>query len=491
MRWSGLRCHGFRWPSPPNSLPWRQGIRGGKWQRTAARKAPAWWRVADSSGQTDGLPAPRRRLAVATVMASIIVTVLDTAMINVALPAIGQDLGVRPADAVWLVNGYQVVVVATLISFASLAEILGFRRVFLAGMVLYVVASLGCALAVSYPMLLVARLFQGLGASAVMALTAGLMRHIYPSRQLGRAIGMTAMTVAISAAAGPSIGSAILAFGSWHWLFALAVPIGLAGIAAGVATLPQTPRAHRRFDAVAAVLAALAFGLLFLGAGLVMAVPLAGVAVLAAAVAAGAILVRRDLATPTPLLPLDLLRLPAVAVSVAASVCAFSAWALSFVSLPFHFISNGHDQVVTGLLMTPWPLALAVAAPLAGRLADRLPTAMMCFTGASVLAAALLALVLLPGSASVVALGLAVGLAGAGFGVFMTPNNRTMLGAAPMARSGGAGGMQATARLLGQTLGTTLVAVAFQVGGGPKLALAAGVVFALAAATFSLVRRRL
>jgi DHA2 family multidrug resistance protein-like MFS transporter len=116
---------------------------------------------------------------------------------------------------------------------------------------------------------------------------------------------------------------------------------------------------------------------------------------------------------------------------------------------------------------------------------------MMCFTGASVLAAALLALVLLPGSASVVALGLAVGLAGAGFGVFMTPNNRTMLGAAPMARSGGAGGMQATARLLGQTLGTTLVAVAFQVGGGPKLALAAGVAFALAAATFSLVRRRL
>ena len=100
-------------------------------------------------GQPDGLPEPRRTLAIGAILVSIVITVLDTAMINVALPAIGRDLGVDPARVIWLTNAYQVVVVATLISFASLAEILGFRRVFLAGMVLYVTASLGCG---SYPL---------------------------------------------------------------------------------------------------------------------------------------------------------------------------------------------------------------------------------------------------------------------------------------------------------------------------------------------------
>ena len=291
--------------------------------------------------QPDGLPEPRRSFAVAAILVSIVITVLDTAMINVALPAIGRDLGVDPASVIWLTNGYQVVVVSTLISFASLAEILGFRRVFLAGMMVYVTASLGCALAPSFPALVAARVVQGLGASAVMALTAGLVRYTYPSRQLGRAIGVNAMTVAISAAAGPSIGSAILALGNWPWLFAVDVPLGIAGIIVGYLTLPQTPRARRRFDAAAAGLAALAFGLLFLGADLLLPSPWLGAAGMAAGLVAAVALVLRDLAAPTPLLPLDLLRLPSVAVAVAGSVCAFSAWSLSFVSLPFHFRPAG------------------------------------------------------------------------------------------------------------------------------------------------------
>ncbi|MBL6457117.1 MFS transporter [Belnapia sp. T6] len=436
----------------------------------------------------DGLPQPRRTLAVAAILVSIVVTVLDTAMVNVALPAIAQDLGVGPASVIWLTNGYQIVVVSTLISFASLAEILGFRRVFLAGMVLYVCASLGCALAPSFPLLVAARVVQGLGASAVMALTAGLVRYTYPGRELGRAIGVNAMTVAASAAAGPTIGSAILALGPWPLLFAVNVPLGIAGIVIGALTLPETPRANRRFDGVAAGLAAVAFALVFLGADLVLAMPWLAAACLVAGLLAAVALVRRDLATPTPLLPLDLLRLPSVGFSVIASVCAFAAWALGFVSLPFHFTSNGHPQVTTGLMMTPWPLALAFSAPWAGRLSDRMPTSRLCMFGGSVLAVALLALVLLPGDASVVLLGLAVALGGFGFGFFQTPNNRTMLSAAPKARSGGAGGMQATARLFGQALGTTLVALAFQTGGGPKLAIAAGACFALAAALFSLLR---
>jgi DHA2 family multidrug resistance protein-like MFS transporter len=438
----------------------------------------------------DGLPQPRRSLAAAAILLSILVTVLDTSMINVALPAIAGDLGVAPASIIWLSNGYQLVVVATLISFASLAEIIGFRRVYLAGFALYVVASLACALAPTFPALIAARVLQGIGASAVMALTAGLIRYTYPGSQLGRAIGFNTLTVAFAGAIGPTLGSAILAFGPWPWLFAVNVPLGLAAIILGGLTLPETPRAHRRFDVAAAALAALAFGLLFLGADLALALPWVGAVLMAGGIAAGIALVRRDLTRPAPLLPLDLLRLPPVAVSVLASVCAFAAWSLSFVSLPFHFVSNGHEQATTGFMMTPWPVALAIAAPLAGRLSDRLPTALLCMAGGGTLAIALALLIALPGTSPVVLLGLAVGLGGFGFGFFQTPNNRTMLSSAPKARSGGAGGMQATARLLGQTIGTTLTALIFQAGGGPKLAMGVGAGFAVAAAGISLLRRR-
>ncbi|WP_043358628.1 MFS transporter [Belnapia sp. F-4-1] len=439
----------------------------------------------------DGLPQPRRSLAAIAILLSILVTVLDTSMINVALPAIAHDLGVAPASVIWLSNGYQLVVVATLISFASLAEIIGFRRVYLGGFVLYVCASLACALAPSFPALVAARVVQGIGASAVMALTAGLIRYTYPGNQLGRAIGFNTLTVALAGAIGPTLGSTILALGPWPWLFAVGVPLGLAATILGGLTLPETPRAHRRFDAVAAGLAALAFGLLFLGIDLCFALPWAGAVLMAGGIAAGITLIRRDLTRPAPLLPLDLLRLPPVAISALASVCAFAAWSLGFVSLPFHFIANGHDQATTGFMMTPWPVALAVAAPLAGRLSDRLPTALLCMLGGSTLAVALGLVIALPGAAPVVLLGLAVGLGGFGFGFFQTPNNRTMLSAAPKARSGGAGGMQATARLLGQTIGTTMTALIFQAGGGPKLAMAAGAGFALAAAGISMLRRKI
>lgn len=518
MRWSALRCRSFRWRSPPNSLPAKgaAGTGGTARPRRKASDAATCRVVVRASGGADhgpggregdisdhggtagpgigpagdGLPQPRRSLAVAAISLGIAITVLDAAMVNVALPAIGRDLGVDPASVIWLSNGYQLVVVATLLSFASLAEIIGFRRVFLGGLAVYVLAALMCALAPSFPALVAARVLQGLGASAVMALMGGLIRYTYPTRLLGRAIGLNALIVAICSAAGPSLGSVVLAAGSWPWLFAVNLPLGVAGILIGARALPETPRARRAFDSVAAALATIGFGLLFLGADLALASPVLGLGLMVAGGAAGVVLVRRDLATPTPLLPLDLLRLPAVGLAVGASICCFAAWSLTFVSLPFHFIANGWSQVETGLLMTPWPLALAVAAPFAGRLSDRVPTALLCMLGGGVLSLALLAVVILPGGAPAVALAVAVGLGGLGFGFFQTPNNRTMLGSAPKARSGGAGGMQATARLFGQTLGTTLVALAFQSGGGPKLALGAGALFALAAAVLSLIRRR-
>ncbi len=438
---------------------------------------------------------PGRLLAVVAISLSIVVTVLDSSMINVALPGIARELGVSPAAATWLLNAYQLTVVTTLLPLASLGEGIGFRRVFLLGFGLFALASLGAALAAhSFEALLAFRILQGLGASAVMSLTGGLIRHTYPSRQLGRAIGINAMVVAVSGASAPSLAAAILAVAPWPALFAVNLPVGLVGIAIGLKALPRVRGTGRGFDAASAALNILAFGLFFLGLDLALHAPAPALALLAAGIGAGFLLVRRQLSQTAPLLPLDLLRVPVIAVAVAASVCAFSAWYCAYVSMPFLLAAQGYSQVATGLVMTPWPLGMAISAPTAGRLSDRVPTAILCVVGMAALATGLALVVFAPVVGLPVLLGAVMFLCGAGFGCFSTPNNRTMLGSAPKARSGSAGGMQATARLLGTTLGTTTVAVCFQVAGtaqGPVGGLVAGIGFAVAAGLLSLSRRRM
>ena len=153
---------------------------------------------------------PRRVLAVVAISTSISMTVLDSSMLNVALPGIARDLDIPPASATWLLNAYQLTVVTTLLPLASLGESLGFRRVFLGGFLLFGLAALGASLAGSFEALLGFRILQGLGSSAVMSLTAGLIRHTYPARELGRALGINAMGVAVSGASAPSLAAAIL-----------------------------------------------------------------------------------------------------------------------------------------------------------------------------------------------------------------------------------------------------------------------------------------
>ena len=176
------------------------------------------------------------------------------------------------------------------------------------------------------------------------------------------------------------------------------------------------------------------------------------------------VLVARQMARSAPLLPIDLLRIPLFAMSVATSVFGFVAQAMALVALPFLFENNlGFNAVETGLLLTPWPLTVAVIGPISGRLADRYPVGILSGSGLAVLSGGLLLLAFLPAHPTPVDIIWRMTICGLGFGFFNTPNNRAILTTAPPARTGGASGMQATARLLGQTLGAALVALLFGV----------------------------
>ena len=441
--------------------------------------------------EQDGLPVPQRHWAVGTIWLALTLSVLDGSIANVALPTIAADLRSPAADSVWVVNAYQLAIVVSLLPMAAVGEMVSFRRVFLLGIIVFTLGSLGCTVAHSLPMLAAARAFQGFGAAGIMSQNGALVRFTYPSNMLGRGLGLNALVASAGAALGPTVASVILAVASWQWLFAVNVPIGILAYLLGRNSLPDNERSGS-FDLAGTLLNASMFGFGFIGIDLVTRggnISI-GASLLTAAIAAAIVLFRHSRTQKEPIVPLDLLRNPVFSLSVATSVSSFAAQMLAFVSLPFFFESVLHrSQVETGLLMTPWPVAVGIGAPIAGRLADTLSAAVLSAAGLLVLCGGVALLATLPANPTTIEIAWRMAACGLGFGFFQAPNNRSMLSAAPRSRSGAAGGMLATARLTGQTVGAILAAVSFRIAGHSEtVALGAGAALAGVAAIVSAAR---
>lgn len=439
---------------------------------------------------------PRRYLAVVAIALALVMSVMDGTIVNVALPTLAREFGTSPSTTIWIVNAYQLTITVTLLSFSALGDIHGYKKIFLFGTGVFCVMSLVCSLTSSFAGLTVARILQGIGAAAIMSVTTALLRIIYPPQYIGRGMSINAMVVAVSIAAGPSLAGAILSVASWHWLFAINVPLGICAFVAGYFLLPLNPPAGkvRKFDKTGSVASALTFGLLIY--------TLEGIAhnesrtliliQIVLLVVIGTLFVRRELREETPVLPVDLMKIPIFALSILASVTSFTAQLLAMVSLPF-YLQNvaGRNEVETGLLLTPWPVATILTAPVAGRLVEKFHPGLLGAIGMLIYSAGLYLLATLPAAPTNADIAWRLMLCGAGFGLFQTPNNSTMIASAPPHRSGGANGMQGTARLLGQTTGTTLVALIFRMvapGQGMQTCMYVALAFALTAAVISSLR---
>jgi DHA2 family multidrug resistance protein-like MFS transporter len=443
--------------------------------------------------EEDGLRGPRLISAAATIVIAVAMASLDTSIANTALPTIATDVNASPADSVWVVNAYQLALVVSLLPFASLGEIIGYRRVYVWGLAVFTGASLLCALSWSLPTLTAARIIQGFGASGIMSVNTALIRFIYPSKALGRGVGYNALVVAVSTAIGPTIAAGILSLGTWQWLFAVNVPLGLVAFVLALRVLPDTRRATYRFDFGSAALNAATFGFLIFGIGEAAhnADLLITLAALGVAFVAGGALIYRQLGLPAPMLPVDLYRRPIFALSSLTSLCSFAAQGLAFVSLPFYFQTVlGFSAVETGLLLTPWPVMTAIAAPIAGPLSDRFPPAILGGIGLAILCVGLTLIATLPGHPGIPGIVWRMMVCGAGFGFFQSPNLKAIMSSAPSERSGGASGIVATSRLVGQAVGAALVALCFGISmlHGPSLALALAAVFSAAGSVVSFSR---
>lgn len=436
-------------------------------------------------------------LAVVAVLAAIMMGVLDGTIMNVALPTLSKEFGVTPSDSIWVVNAYQLVLTMLLLGFAAIGDVFGYRRVFLFGVSVFVVASFSCAMSTSFEMMVASRVLQGIGGACTMSINTALLRLIFPPDRLGRVMGANAVIVAVTAASGPALGGAILSIGHWSWIFLMNIPLGLVALTIGWKLLPQNPpsKTRRTLDGGSVVLNAVFFGLLIYTIEQLSHNGFSTLLILQAIVTVlvGVVYIRRQLQLPMPILPVDLFRIPIFSLSIGCSITCFTAQMLALVSLPFFMQhSLGLSVAETGLLMTPWPLATTLTAPLAGRLIERVHPGILGGIGMGIFTVGLLTLASLGEGTSLWNLAWRMAVCGIGIGLFQTPNNVTITTSAPINRSGGASGMLGTARVLGQTLGTALVAVFLHImtapGEGGKVCLWVAVFLGAAAGVVSLVR---
>jgi MFS transporter, DHA2 family, multidrug resistance protein len=430
------------------------------------------------SPSTDGLPKPRRYFAILAVSLGTALVVIDSSIVSVALPTLARDLNVPGSSAVLVVTVYQLVLVMLLLPFSALGDRIGLRRLYQYGQITFCVASALCFFAKSLPFLLVLRAAQAAGAAAALSVSSALIRAIYPSKRLGRGLGINNIVVSSSGALAPTIGGLILSVAPWPWIFAATVPLALLSIWVGKKSLPEPVLRKEPYDVLAALLCALTFGLVI--SGLESAVhgdsPVVSLAVIAAGVVVGFVFVRRELTEKAPILPVDLLAKPILSLSIFGALVAFVASMMLILSLPFRLHQEfGFSPTQVGAVISPWPLGMMALGPLAGALSDRIPAGLLGGIGMGIASVSLVLLAYLPADADHFDIAWRMALSGAGFGLFLVPNARLIVSSAPVERAASAGGLVSTTRLTGQTLGATLVAtlLASNLGSGPIPALVA------------------
>ena len=433
----------------------------------------------------------RRRAATIAVLAAMAMVVLDAGVVNIALPTIANSLGVTAARSIHIVSAYQLALLVGLLPCAHAAERFGYRRLFLLGVAIFVGASLLCSLTSTLPLLIAARFLQGLGGAGIMALGIPLLRLALGTDLLGKAIGWNALTVALCSAAGPAVGGLLLSEISWQWIFIINLPIGVTAFLAGLTVPADTPTSSS-IDRSSMALFAGAAAFLAVAADLAIGRPLLAACFAMVGVACFAKLVSREKPKHAPLIPFDLLAIRQFRLSVMASIFCFTAQAAGIVALTIYLqMGLGHSAASTAMVMIAWPLAVAAASTIASRSADRFPAGSLCSIGGIILAVGLGVAAFWPIDESVIPLAGCTMICGIGFGLFQVSNNRNLFLSAPPERSAAAGGMQATARLAGQTMGALLVATLLSLASAtlaPRVALGLGALFALAAGVVSMRR---
>lgn len=434
--------------------------------------------------------APSKWAIFGLVSVGTFMTTLDTSIVNIALPSIAKGFGTPVSGPIeWVVIGYLVVIAATLLSFSRLADIAGRERAWIAGLGVFTAGSALSGLAPTLTLLLAARALQGLGAALIFGPALALIVDAFPRAQRGQALGMNALIVSLGVTAGPTLGGLISGTVGWRWIFFVNVPLGVVGLLVAQRVFRFAGGARsRRFDLPGAAafglgLAGLSLGLSFGSEwGWTSPALLLTLAVAVVSLVSGVVIERRRVDPLVDLGQLVSRRLGLPLASLLFSILAL--FAVSFL-MPFYFEElRGLTPLEAGLLLTPYSLGLALAAPISGRLADRDQARWLRSVGLGLVAAGFGLLAQVGVATSLLEIALWLAVCGIGQGLFISPNTSAVMNAVRADQSGVASGLIATTRAVGQSLSVAIAGAAFIGLGGAAAgaALVAGVPTGSAAA---------
>lgn len=413
-------------------------------------------------------------LVLALAATATFMTTLDSSIVNIGLPSIAHTFHTGISGSTeWIIIGYLVVIAAVLLTFGRLADIIGRRSIFLTGLIVFILGSALSGLAPSLLLLILARLFQGIGGALIFSVNVAMITSVFSSHERGLALGLNMVVVSLGIAAGPTIGGFITQYLSWRWIFYVNVPICLLLLLASLYFYreqhPQREQ-HERFDPIGAIVLAIGLAALTLGLsfgqewGWLSAGTLATFALSLAMLVVG-VYVEAHVEHPIVNLGLVTNRVFAFA-NISFMLCMMALFAPGFL-LPFYFEElRGFSIIQTGLMMTPLPLLLAVVAPLSGTLADRLGSRWLSPVGLALACFGLFLLSQINAQSAPWDIIWRLAVTGIGQGLFQSPNTRTMMGAAPHNAQGEASGLLATGRVIGQSMSVALTGTIFAALGG-------------------------
>jgi EmrB/QacA subfamily drug resistance transporter len=409
----------------------------------------------------------RRRRIFLTIGIGTFMSALDGSVVNTVLPLLRRELHTSVAGIEWVTTVYLLVVSALLLGVGRLGDLKGHKRIYLGGLSLFVVGSALCGLAPGAGALIGLRAVQAIGAAMLFSSSPAILTLSFPAEQRGKVLGAQGTMTYLGLMTGPALGGWLAKAFGWRWIFYINVPVGLAALALGALSIHSDSgeTTSERFDLAGAALftSGLVALLVALNQGhawgwLSAPVLLLGLAALIALASFIVLERRRD----APMLDLSLFRsriFSAATVSALLNyVCVYSILFL----LPFLLIQGrGLDTQQAGLVLTAQPLVMAIVAPMSGALSDRIGSRLLSTGGMVLLALGLGLLALLSAHGSLLAIAGALGVVGLGVGIFVSPNNSALMGAAPRHRQGIAAGVLATARNVGMVLGVGMAGAVF------------------------------
>jgi EmrB/QacA subfamily drug resistance transporter len=402
-------------------------------------------------------------IVLAVAGAGTFMSTLGVGMVNVALPTITQHFAAPLVVTQWVVLAYLVSITGLLLPMGRLADMVGRKRVFLAGFVTFAAGSALCGLAPSLAALIAGRLIQGAGGAMLQANSSGLVTQAFPTTERGRALGLNGAIVSAGHLAGPVVGGLIIDWLGWQWLFFVGLPI--AGVAAlvGWRLLRETPRRPgQRFDLAGAAL----FMLLMVGLLLTLNrgaqdgwTATAVLGLMAGTVAVALLLVLVERRAAQPLIDVGLFRNAGVRAAILSGFLVFVSISQSQLLMPFYLqLALGLTAAQVGLVLVTQPATLMVLAPISGALSDRLGSRLLASTGAAIASGGLLSLATLSADSAVSEVVVRMLVLALGLALFSSPNTSALFGSLPRERYGVAGAYQSLTRNLGQAVGQTVAA---------------------------------